>query len=126
MGQTMFKDWLLERDNTKMSEYLWDAGAQVVGQSKYQAMQFRRYKLPDAFWKTLRPATPVIEELFQDDFFSKTQKNWPLFGKYLYWTSKGGYGREIIRKDKAKGRSGRRGPRPSGPPKYGPPKPSKY
>lgn len=128
MGQTMLKDWLLERDNTKMSEYLIDAAAQTyIGQSRYSAMQFDRYDIPDAFWKTLKPATPVIEELFQDDFFSKTQKNWPLFGKYLYWTSKEGYGREIIRKDKAKGRSGRRGGRPPGPPKPpSPPKPPKY
>ena len=141
MGQTMFKDWLLERDNTKMSEYLMDAAAQTyIGQSRYSAMQFKRYDIPDAFWKTFKPATPVFEKLFQDDFFRKTQKNWPIIGKLLYWDKetlgykfsgwpfrKKGYGREIIRKDKAKGGGGRRGPQPPGPPKPpSPPKPPKY
>ena len=50
--------------------------------------------------------TPVVEEIGQKDFFKKTLKNWPLFGKYLYW--KYGYGKEIDRKYSRKGRGGRK------------------
>ena len=143
MGQTMLKDWLLDRDNTTTSEYLLEAGMQLGGASRYQIMNFRRKDLPTAMWKTLKMPTPVIEELDhlfgeEGDFFRKTEKNLPLLGKYLYWTSDPetslfdwtsheGYGKEIMRKDtirRAKESGMPAPPTPPSPPK--PPAPPKY
>ena len=131
MGQTMLKDWLLDRDNTTTSEYLLEAGMQLGGASRYQIMNFRRNDLPTAMWKTLKMPTPVIEELDhlfgeEGDFFRKTEKNLPLLGKYLYWTSDEGYGKEIMRKDTIRRAKETGQPAPPTPPSQPPPAPPKY
>ena len=122
VGQNMLKDFILDRDNSKAADYIEEAAWNLGGLSRYQKFKFDRNKLPTAFRESIAMPTPVIEEIGQKDFFEKTQKNWPLFGKYLYW--KHGYGKDIIRKDRDK-RMREKGipvpPRPKKPP--APPKP---
>ena len=100
VGQNMLKDFILDRDNSKAADYIEEAAWNLGGLSRYQKFKFDRNKLPTAFRESIAMPTPVIEEIGQKDFFEKTQKNWPLFGKWLYW--KHGYGKDIIRKDRDK------------------------
>ena len=90
VGTSMLKDYLMGRD-TEASEYLFDSLLQLAGQSRYQvnlfkgATTFRDYA-ESGLWM-IAPPHPYIKEIGQDDYLRKTQKYWPLIGKYLSWTS---------------------------------------
>lgn len=122
VGQNMLKDFMLDRDSTQAKDYIEEAAWNLGGLSRYQKIKFERNKIPTALRESIAMPAPVIEEIGQKDFFKKTQKNWPLFGKYLYW--KDGYGKDVIRKDREKQMRKKGIPLPPRPPKPpAPPKP---
>lgn len=116
VGQNMLKDFILDRDNTEAKEYFLEAGLNLSGVlSRYQLYQFRRNDVDTAAREVLAPPAPFIDDIGQKDYFRKTQKNWPIFGKYLYWNH--GYGKDITRKDRDKRLREKGLPVPPRPPK---------
>ena len=121
-GQNYLKDFILDRNREEWTTHALEAGLNLHGLSRFQFRKFDTEDWPDALAQTFLPPTPVMEKIGQDDFFKKTQKNWPLFGKYLYW--KDGYGKDVIRKDREKQMRKKGIPLPPRPPKPpAPPKP---
>ena len=119
VGTSMLKDYLLDRD-TEASEYLLDSALQLAGQSRFQVNLFKGSKTFRDFAESglwmIAPPHPYIKEIGQDDYLRKTQKYWPLMGKYLSWTSgypfgyRTGYSKEQY--DKYQNRGGGGIPKP--------------
>ena len=121
-GQNYLKDFMLDRNRAEWQSHALETGLNLHGLSRFQFKKFDTLDWPDALAEAFLPPTPVMEKIGKEGFLSKTQKNWPLFGKFLYW--KYGYGKEITQRDRDK-RMREKGlpvrPRPPKPP--APPKP---